>query len=254
MQLSSEDYHKAFRRWVSPGWFFALILLLILSIVRFILVLQANMLYGNYQFISYLFMAMVILPFLLLNRRGRKKIGIKRIERWKGIGWGMIFGIMSCALIFVVMYGLFGKTENHAFTYIARTFQGLPEMMDAQTRLIYFFIFAGISMFFSPLGEELFYRGFIHESFAVTLGHSKASLLDSLAFSLVHLAHFGIVYLDGQWQLLFWPSVIWMVGLFGSCLLFNRARVLSGSILGAIVAHACFNLTMTYFIFYHILI
>jgi hypothetical protein len=43
------------------------------------------------------------------------------------------------------------------------------------------------------------------------------------------------------------------VSLFGTCLLFSVARAQSGSILGAMVAHALFNLTMNYFIFYHIL-
>jgi len=37
------------------------------------------------------------------------------------------------------------------------------------------------------------------------------------------------------------------------CQLFTYARIKSGSILGAIIAHAGFNLAMIYFIFYHIL-
>jgi uncharacterized protein len=115
MRLSSDDYHKVFRVWWKPGWYTVIGLLLVFSVVRFILVLQANM-QGNYQLISYFFLAMIILPFLLLNSQGRKKIGIRPIESWKGIGWGMIFGILSCALLFGLMYLFFGNTESNAFT------------------------------------------------------------------------------------------------------------------------------------------
>ncbi|MEK6476918.1 CPBP family intramembrane glutamic endopeptidase [Catalinimonas sp. 4WD22] len=252
MPLSSDDYRKVLRKWIKPGWATAIVLLLVLSTVRFILVLQANV-DGSYQHISYFFMLLIVLPFVLLNTPGWKKIGINKVQRWKGIGWGIVFGIVSCALLFGLMYWFYGNTDYNAFNYIARTYHGLPDSMDNQSRLMYFTIFAGISMFFSPLGEELFYRGIIHENLAVEVDHNNASIIDSLAFSLVHLSHFGVVYLNAEWRFLFWPSILWMVGLYASCRLFYFARVLSGSILGAIVAHAFFNLTMSYFIFYHIL-
>lgn len=70
MRLSSEDYRKPFRRWVSPVLIFALVLLLLFSVVRFMLVLQANI-HGSYQYISYIFMAMIILPFLIFYTKGR---------------------------------------------------------------------------------------------------------------------------------------------------------------------------------------
>lgn len=252
MSLSSDDFRKAFCRWIQPGWATAIVLLLVLSTVRFALVLQANV-NGSYQYISYFFMLLIVLPFVLLNAQGLKKIGLLKVKSWKGVGWSVLLGVISCTLLFGLMYWFYGQSDYNAFTYIARTYQGLPDTMDSQNRLMYFAIFAGISMFFSPLGEELFYRGIIHENLAVEVDHNNASIIDSLAFSLVHLSHFGIVYLNGEWRFLFWPSVLWMLGLYASCRLFYFARVLSGSILGAIIAHAFFNLTMSYFIFYHIL-
>lgn len=227
-------------------------MLLVLSTIRFTLVLQANV-NGSYQYISYFFMLLIMLPFVLLNARGWKTIGLNKVQGWKGIGWGILFGIVSCTVLFGLMYWFYGPSDYNAFTYIARTYQGLPEAMDSQSRLMYFAVFAGISMLFSPLGEELFYRGIIHENLSVKVDHNNASIIDSLAFSLVHLSHFGIVYLNGEWRFLFWPSILWMLGLYASCRLFYLARVLSGSIIGAIIAHAFFNLTMSYFIFYHIL-
>ena len=81
----------------------------------------------------------------------------------------------------------------------------------------------------------------------------KASILDSLAFALTHLAHFGIVFVAGHWSFLFLPAAIWVMLMFLASRLFFICKVKSGSILGAILCHAGFNLAMTYYIIYFIL-
>jgi membrane protease YdiL (CAAX protease family) len=129
----------------------------------------------------------------------------------------------------------------------------VPSVLTEDTRRLFFLIYAGTSMLFSPIGEELFYRGLVHECFAAGMGSKRATLLDSTAFALVHLAHFGFVYSGQGWHFLFWPGMLWVVSLFVSCLLFSVGRARSGSVVGAMVAHASFNGMMSYFIFYHIL-
>jgi membrane protease YdiL (CAAX protease family) len=108
-------------------------------------------------------------------------------------------------------------------------------------------------MVFSPIGEELFYRGIVHGSFVPKTGEHMASIIDSLAFALTHLAHFGIVYIMGNWSFLFVPSLLWVFFMFLTSRLFFLCKVKTGSILGAIASHAGFNLAMMYFILYHIL-
>ena len=108
-------------------------------------------------------------------------------------------------------------------------------------------------MGFSPIGEEVFYRGLVHECFARSVGNRRAALVDSAAFAMVHVAHFGLVYSGQGWRFLPGPTLLWVTGLFITCLFFSVARAKSGSLVGAIVAHALFNLSMNYFIFYRIL-
>ena len=48
-------------------------------------------------------------------------------------------------------------------------------------------------MIFSPIGEELFFRGIVHSSFAKSIGNFKASIIDSVAFALTHISHFGTI-------------------------------------------------------------
>lgn len=105
-------------------------------------------------------------------------------------------------------------------------------------------------MVFSPIGEELFFRGIVHSSFAKSIGDTKASLVDSLAFSLTHISHFGLVFINCKWMFLEIPTLIWVSSMFLVSVLFFILRKYSGSILGSIICHSAFNLGMIYCIFY----
>ncbi|OON65864.1 CPBP family intramembrane glutamic endopeptidase [Hymenobacter sp. CRA2] len=238
--------------WFRFDWRTGAGLIAVFSLVRFALVLQANVT-RSYQVVALIFVAMALLPWVLLTPAGRRQIGLVRPTRWRGVLLGAVLGALSCAVLFGLTRLLFGLGEGNSLAYIARTYGNLAQVLNDQNRLVYFLIFSGPSMIFSPVGEELFYRGLVHECSARRLGHRRAALLDSAAFAGVHLAHFGLVYLGGSWRFLPGPALLWVAALFGTCLLFGVARTRSGSILGAIVTHAAFNLTMNYFIFYHVL-
>jgi len=162
-------------------------------------------------------------------------------------------GILLCAMMFLVTKLLFDNSISNWFVYISRSYKVPGNGLTAQDRMIFFLIYAAIGITFSTVGEELFYRGIVHESLAAKYGENKASSIDSLAFALTHLAHFGIVYVSGAWSFLFFPALLWVVFMFAASRLFFFCRMKTGSIIGAILSHAGFNLTMMYFIFYHIL-
>ena len=105
-------------------------------------------------------------------------------------------------------------------------------------------------MTFSPIGEELFFRGIVHSSFAKSIGEKKASIVDSSAFALTHISHFGLVFISNQWRFLSVPAIIWVLSMFLVSVLFFTFKKYTGSILGAMICHAAFNLGMIYCIFY----
>ncbi|MGI4736260.1 MAG: CPBP family intramembrane glutamic endopeptidase [Janthinobacterium lividum] len=222
------------------------------SLVRFALALHANVT-KSYQVIAFVFVAMALLPFLLLTRAGRQRIGVTWPTRWAGVLLSGLLGFASCTVLFFLAKLVFGLGAGNPLVYISHTYTKLPPALSHADRLAYFLIFSATSMVFSPIGEELFYRGFVHECFVPRVGERRAALVDSAAFALVHLAHFGLVYRAGGWHWLPGPALLWVTSLFGTCLLFSLARAQSGSVVGAMVAHALFNLTMNYYIFYHIL-
>lgn len=249
---SAASFRPPFRRWLGFNIRTGLGLLALFSVVRFALVLEANV-SRSYGLVSVFFVFMALTPFLLLTPEGRQRMGMTRPTRPMQLLLALVAGGLCCGLLVVSAGMLFGSGDENAFAYIAATYAGLPSPMSDQTRLILFLIFAGIGMTFSPVGEELFYRGLLHECFAVRLGPTRAAVLDAATFALVHLAHFGLVWRVTGWAFLAGPALWWVSGLFVTGLIFYWCRRASRSILGAIIAHAGFNLAMTGWIFYGVL-
>ncbi|UOB16313.1 CPBP family intramembrane glutamic endopeptidase [Abyssalbus ytuae] len=241
-------------RWFKFNWLLGMFFIFLFGISRFILVLEANK-SGNFNFIIPFFILMWVAPFVFLTKTGRTAIGIRRSGNYKWIFFSFISGILMCGVVFFIGKYLYNESDNNWFLYLVKPFETLLPLIEteASTRLAWFLISALISMVFSPVGEEILYRGLIHDSFSINTGDRLASYIDSLAFAMVHLAHFGIIYRSGNFQFLPVPAAIWFILVFISSQLFFLCKKKTGSLIGAIVCHAGFNLTMVYFIFYHIL-
>jgi hypothetical protein len=233
-------------------WKFGMALILIFGIPRFILVLSANVT-GNYSSVSILFLLMWIAPFVLLTKAGRREIGISMPRNHAWPFYAFAIGALVCTAIFLIGMLLYERSLNNWFVYIGQSYQLPAGELSATDKRIYFIIFALIGMTFSPIGEELLYRGLIHQSFVSRFGETRAAIFDSLAFGITHLAHFGIVYANETWQFLPLPALLWVIFMFLAGIIFFICKTKTSSILGAIVSHAGFNLAMTYFIFYHLL-
>lgn len=252
----ASPFRSPFARWLRFDVRTGLLFLALFTVVRFGLVLEANV-SRSYALVSLCFVlcfvVMAVLPLALLRQEGRRRIGMVWPVRPAHLLTALLAGGLCCGAMILSAGWLFGSGDDNAFHYIAGTYAGLPSPMDDQTRLILFLVFAAIGMTFSPIGEELFYRGLVHECFAGPLGERRAAVVDASAFALVHVAHFGLVWRAGGWALLPGPTVWWVCGLFVTGLIFVWSRRASGSIMGAIVAHAGFNLAMTGWIFYGVI-
>ena len=227
-------------------------LLAVFSVLRMVIVLQANAT-QSYAWVSAFFVIMILTPFAMLNRLGLRRIGWRRPKGFGLLILAIVLGIGCCAAMIYSADALFGAGDDNAFVYIARAYASLPSPMDDRTRLIVFAVFALIAMTLSPIGEEVFYRGMIHEALVGTQGEPRASVVDAMAFALVHLSHFGLIWSATGWLFLSGPALWWVSGLFLTGLAFAWARRFTHSIVGAILAHAGFNLAMTAWIFFRVL-
>lgn len=232
------------------NWLFGFALILVVCIPRFMLVLNANVI-GSYGSIGLIMVLSAIVPFIFLSKHGRQQIGLTKPTNYKWVIYSFGSGVLMGATLFVLGYGLYTDTMSNWYVYIGKSYN-ITAGISGQDKFIYFMIYAVTGMIFSPIGEELFFRGIVHSSISASWGDRSATLVDSLSFALTHLAHFGIVYLSGKWQFLLVPSILWVLGMFITSLIFIKCKKKSGSLVGAIVSHAGFNLAMIYFIFYHL--
>lgn len=245
-------FRSAFSHFLRFTPFWGIFFILLIGIPRFVLVLGANV-SGNYQYTSMIFVFMWLLPFVLLTPEGRRQIGIVRTSKVQFLLFSFLGGILICIPIFLLGIGLYGLGDENWFVYISKSYSGSLPTDLGQDRLIYFAIYACISMIFSPIGEEMMYRGFIHRCFEEKFGQRRASVIDSSAFALTHLAHFGILYTGTGWVFKPVPALLWVVCTFCISRVFFYFKQRARGLGGAILCHAGFNLAMTYFIFYHIL-
>lgn len=227
---------------------FGLILIFAVCVPRFLLVLNANTT-GNYGSIGIIMFISAIAPFIFLTKSGRKEIGITGTKKFKGLFIAFSAGLAFSFLLHWLGQILYGSTIENWYNYIGRSYK-IPAGIDPENKKILFTIMAITGMTFSPVGEELFFRGIVHCSFARSTGDAKASVIDGLAFAITHISHFGLVFFNNQWHFLFIPALLWTVAMFLVSLMFFAFKKYTGSLLGAIICHAAFNLGMIYCIFY----
>lgn len=236
------------RKYIWYDWRFGALLIAVVCIPRFVLVLQANQ-SGNYAPIGAIMFISALVPFLFLSREGRNRIGIRSASNAGGLLLALAAGLVLSFLLYLLGTGLYGDTLLNWYSYIGRSY-AIPEGTGGQEKLILFLIYAGTGMVFSPVGEEFFFRGIVHDSVAASAGERRASLVDGLAFAFTHLAHFGLVFNEGTWQFYPIPAILWVASMFAVSLVFIQMKKRTHSIWGAVACHAGFNLGMIWCIFY----
>jgi membrane protease YdiL (CAAX protease family) len=230
------------------NWVFALVLVFVVCITRFFLVLDANQ-SGSYGLIGIVMMISAITPFLFLTKYGRRQIGMVKPKNYFALLIAFVSGLIFSSLLHYIAQGLYDSTYQNWYVYIGKSYN-IPAIISQHDKAVLFAVMAFTGMIFSPIGEELFFRGIVHSAFAKSIGNAKASIADSAAFALTHISHFGLVYLNSQWDFFTVPALLWVIGMFLVSLMFFVFKKYSGSLLGAILCHAGFNLGMIYAIFY----
>ncbi|WP_258101091.1 CPBP family intramembrane glutamic endopeptidase [Marinoscillum pacificum] len=190
-----------------------------------------------------------LVPFIFLSKAGRAQIGLIKSNAYGMLIAAFIIGIALSLFLHVIGKLLYEDSFQNWYAYIGKSYN-IPEVISASDKITLFLVMAITGMIFSPIGEELFFRGVVHGSFAKSIGDQKASIVDSLAFAFTHIAHFGLVFINGNWNFYFVPTLLWVIGMFLVSIAFFQMKKSSGSILGAVLCHAGFNLGMIYCIFY----
>jgi membrane protease YdiL (CAAX protease family) len=158
-------------------------------------------------------------------------------------------GLGGAAALACVLIGLwlFGTGADNWFVSIAANFArsvnlSLPVWQLALT-------FTIVSMSFSPIGEEIFFRGLMQHALAQRFSARVGTRVECIAFGLVHLCHHGVVMSASGLEIQPYSAPIWFGLMVVVACLFARIREHSASLYPAIAAHAAYNLVMSIGIF-----
>jgi membrane protease YdiL (CAAX protease family) len=195
------------------------------------------------------FVIMMILPFIFLAAEGRRQIGLRKSNARFAYVVAVLYGVGAASLCFALGVFLFDKGPDNWFITIRNYYMGqVPGAVDMPLQT--FFIAVTVpALIFSPIGEEIFFRGFLQDALQTRFALQLSMVIESGIFGLVHLFHHGLVRsTDG---IHFYPlsGILWVMLMFLTAYGFAVLRKRSGSIYPAIAAHAIFNLVMNLYIF-----
>lgn len=199
------------------------------------------------------FVGMWAIPAFFLTSQGSRQIGLTRA---RGVLWlpvAALVGISSAYACYLLGYLLFGYSENNWFVNIGYTYASDPRFAQMPQRVA-FAVFTIPALVFSPLGEEIFFRGLINEAFRQRWGRLAGLYGNAALFALVHLVHHGIVRSNDGYHALWLSGALWMGLMFATSVAFALLRERFASVWPCVVAHAAFNLTMNYTIFFSLFV
>ena len=179
--------------------------------------------YNSYLLIQGIFQFIVILLILKVL----KSETISEQFRKTDFKWYLAAFIIGSTYVYVqlplkLFYNLLFKTNY----YITYDFNGLTNFWSASILSTVFFI---------PISEELFFRGFIQQQLQGRMKGFQAIIISSLMFGLIHLLVFRItpIGLGFNWHLFY---LTFVGGLIAGYLFYK-----SKSIVPPIIFHICWN-------------
>ncbi len=232
---------------------------LILCIIIFILLgtIRSYGLFGPSEarmLILLNFLLMWFLPFLFLSKEGRNQIGLKKPNKKIWLFYGLIIGLIYSFFVFLLGYMLFNDSINNWFVNIGS--QYLPAESDdwgIDGKFSLFLMVTFPSIIFSPIGEEIFFRGMIHNSVKIKQNEKTAIIVNGLAFAGIHIVHHGIIRDNTGFYFLIIPGIIFFLLMLVFSWLCTLLRNKSDSLYPAIICHSAFNLMMNITLFIFIL-
>jgi hypothetical protein len=228
-------------------WLFSLLLLALLTAMRFYAAFgppQARILF------LIQFLVMWALPFIVLTAQGRREIGLRKLGTSSALALSALAGACSGFAVYAVGMVLFGASPDNWCVSIRDEFQ-IAQLRTAMPLGAAFAAVVLPAMIFSPIGEEILFRGLLQQSFVRRWNVSVATMVNGLAFGLVHLHVHGLWHDAAGFHLRLVSGALMVLLMAGVSAVFTLCRQRSGSLYAAMIAHSACNLAMIGAIFFH---
>ena len=194
------------------------------------------------------FCIMAMLPWLVLTANGRHQIGLVKSQRITDYIWAALWGAMAALICFSIGYLLFGNASDNWYVNIGNSYKTAMDTTGMSFWTLSL-IFTLPAILFSPIGEEIFYRGIVQKTLEQKLSVIQSTLIECILFALIHQVHHGIIKTAVGFDYLPFSGMLWFAQMLLVAWMFAWLRAKTGSIFVPIVAHMIFNITMNSTIF-----
>jgi membrane protease YdiL (CAAX protease family) len=194
------------------------------------------------------FVLMMAAPWMLLSGEGRRQIGLRPSASISQYPAAVLGGVIAALACFALGAILFGGGADNWFMSVAANYRSTMDTSRLSTAKLYL-IFTLPALLFSPIGEEIFFRGMLQRSLEEKLSVKASTSIECAAFGIVHLCHHGLVLGAAGVTIRPFSGALWVVLMFLVALMFAEIRKRSGSLFPAMASHAAFNATMNSLIF-----
>lgn len=194
------------------------------------------------------FVLMTLAPWLLLTRDGRRAIGLHAPPTWWALVPAVLAGAVAALACFAAGLLIFGHSADNWFMTIAASYRGMMPTASFSVLTLHL-VFTLPALLFSPIGEEIFFRGLLQRALEQRLSVRASTLVECGAFGLVHLCHHGLALAATGLTIRPVSGALWVGAMFLVALLFAAIRQRTGSLFPAMAAHAAFNGVMNTVIF-----
>ena len=230
-------------------WLFSLMVLALLTSLRFYAVFGGAP-WGNFLFL-FVFLAMWALPFLVLSAQGRRQIGLrKQGNSASALALSALTGACGGLAVYAAGMILYGASPDNWCVSIRDSFH-LAEMRAAMPLAAAFAAVVLPAMIVSPIGEEILFRGLLQQSFTLRWNIPVATVVNGLAFGLVHLHVHGLWHDAAGFHIRLVSGALMVLLMAGLSAVFTLCRLRSGSLYAAMIAHSACNLAMIGAIFFY---
>jgi len=239
--LNSEFLRPFFSRLPVAPWILFLVLFAVLAAMRYYAVLGPEP--ARPLFLVQI-LILLALPAIFLTPQGRQAIGLCKPRRMLP---ALALATLGGALVSIVLFAadrLFLPDSPASLFASIRDGMQLDRLRATMPIAAILAVVGVPAIFVTPIAEEIFYRGVLHHAFACRWNVAVATVVNGLAFGLVHL-HLGAIYRDASgFHFRVFSALATIVSLLLVSALFTYCRNRSGSLYAAMAAHAACNLTM----------
>ncbi len=232
---------------VAP-WFFSLLVLALLAAMRFYAVFGPP--WARILFLIH-FLAMWALPFIVLNAQGRREIGLRmQGNSPSALALSALAGACAGFAVYAAGMAIYGASPDNWCVSIHDEFQ-IAQLRSSMPIAAAFAAVILPAMIVSPIGEEILFRGLLQQSFACRWNLPVATVVNGLAFGLVHLHVHGLWHDAAGFHLRFVSGALMVLLMAGVSAVFTLCRLRTGSLYAAMIAHSACNMAMIGAIFFY---